>query len=91
LSGVTFELLRDGQPVPDDQRGTPYFIIGSTPIRVPGATETRPPNYGGFANVTPGTYSVIASKGGREAGRIDGVAVVGGALSQVIITPRPRD
>jgi hypothetical protein len=90
LANISFRLVRSTQEVSDSEP-VEFYVVGSVPLAVPNATATQEPNYGGFANVAPGTYSVIALRDEREVGRIDAVHVLGGALTQVNITPLTMD
>ncbi len=92
MSGVAFRLERDGVAVPPAQQGIPYYFVGTSPPRPSSqVTQTQDTNLGGFANITPGVYSVVALLNGTPIGRVDNIAVEPGTLTQVNIFPLTVD
>ncbi|MFT3925320.1 MAG: hypothetical protein QM778_22470 [Myxococcales bacterium] len=87
LPDVEFRLYRGGAEVSDDADGVPYTIPGSFPVPVSEGSTTQNAALGGFANIPPGTYSVLAFREGTLIGRSDDLLVVGGVVTHTNIMP----
>lgn len=91
LSGVTFQLERDHVPLPASEQGIPFYLHGVGPaLPSQQARATQDTNVGGFANVAPGVYDVVALSE-RVIGRMNNVVVEEGSLTQVNIFPLDAD
>jgi hypothetical protein len=91
IPGVRFSLERDGRPLSVEQSGIPFYLSGELPVRDEGTLSTRESTFvGGFAELEPGVYDLIAQLDGREVGRTRSILVLGGAITNATILPTDR-